>query len=495
MTRSGPAQGTISTGQRAPDYFPPGAAPLALGRLDTGCLHDVPWVALVQRLLSPVVIASTLLLCALVYEGYVSILYFSLAGFTFVLGMYIVSEVPLTKVNAGILVSYPKRNLILQWLKLMAIVLFVGFATKTSTLYSRKVLLTWFVLTPFALLAVQEITGSFLRRAVSARSAKRPKVVVGANRIGYELARRIESDPLRGPVIGFFDDRADVRIAEVFSERLLGRLEDLPGFVRSRDIDSIYVALPTLAQPRVKQLLEDLEDTTASVYFVPDLNEFQPIQTYIDDVNGIPAIAIRETPFRGINSLIKRISDIGIAATVLALIWPLLLVLALLVKLSSPGNVLFKQRRYGIDGREIVIYKFRSMSVCEDGERVVQARRGDNRVTRIGRFMRATSLDELPQFFNVLEGTMSVVGPRPHAVVHNEQYRKLIPGYMLRHKVKPGITGWAQVNGLRGETDDLSKMKARVHYDLDYLRNWSLWFDLWIVLRTALGGFSGKSAY
>lgn len=495
MASSRRRQGTFAASARAAGYLPAGAAPLTIGRLDTGTLHDVPWVALVQRLLSPAVIASMLLLCAMVFEGYVSILYFSLAGFTFVLSLYVVSEVPLTKVHAGFLVSYPKRRLLFQWLKLMAIVLFVGFATKTSTLYSRKVLLTWFVLTPFVLLAVQELAGTFLRRAVSASREQRAKVIVGANRIGYELARRIESDPLRGSVVGFFDDREDARLADVFSDRMLGRLEDLPGFVRSRGVDSIYVTLPTLAHPRVTRLMQDLEDSTASVYFVPDLNAFQPIQTYIDDINGIPAIAIRETPFRGINSLIKRVSDIVLAVAVLALIWPLLLVLAAAVKISSPGPVLFKQRRYGIDGHEIVVYKFRSMTVCEDGDRVVQAQRNDARVTRIGRFMRATSLDELPQFFNVLEGGMSVVGPRPHAVAHNEQYRKLIPGYMLRHKVKPGITGWAQVNGLRGETEDLGKMKARVHYDLDYLRNWSLWLDLWIVLRTAVGGFSGSSAY
>ncbi len=482
-------------GVRSAGYLPAGVAPMAAGRLDTGSLHDVPWVALVQRLLSPTVIASTLLVCAFSFERYLSILNLSLAGFTFVLSLYVVTEFPLTKVQSGLLISYPKRRLLFQWLKLMGIVLFIGFATKTSTLYSRKVLLTWFVVTPFALLLMQELVGGLLRKAVSAARSERAKVIVGANRIAYELARRIESDPLRGPVVGFFDDREHCRIADVFSDKLLGRLEDLPAFVRSRNVDSIYIALPTLAQTRVMQLLADLEDTTASVYFVPDLNAFQPIQNYIDDIDGIPAIAIRETPFRGINSLIKRVSDVLFSGVVIAMIWPLLLLLAASVKLSSPGPVLFRQRRYGIDGHEIVVYKFRTMTVCEDGDRIEQARRHDTRVTPIGRFMRATSLDELPQFFNVLQGGMSVVGPRPHAIAHNELYRRLIPGYMLRHKVKPGITGWAQVNGLRGETDDVDKMKARVHYDLDYLRNWSLWMDAWIVIRTAVGGFFGRSAY
>jgi putative colanic acid biosynthesis UDP-glucose lipid carrier transferase len=166
------------------------------------------------------------------------------------------------------------------------------------------------------------------------------------------------------------------------------------------------------------------------------------------------------------------------------LLAPLMVVIAIAVKLSSPGPAIFRQRRYGLYGEEIIVYKFRSMCVMENDQSVVQAHRNDGRLTNIGGFLRRTSLDELPQFVNVLQGRMSIVGPRPHAVAHNEQYRKLIKGYMLRHKVKPGITGWAQVNGLRGETATLDKMEARIQYDLDYLRNWSLWLDLWIVLKT-----------
>ena len=161
-----------------------------------------------------------------------------------------------------------------------------------------------------------------------------------------------------------------------------------------------------------------------------------------------------------------------------------MLAVALAVKLTSPGPVIFRQRRYGLYGEEIIVYKFRSMTVSDDGGAIVQAARNDPRLTPIGAFLRRTSLDELPQFVNVLQGRMSIVGPRPHAVAHNEQYRKLIKGYMLRHKVKPGITGWAQVNGMRGETATLDKMQARIQYDLDYLRNWSVWLDLWIILKT-----------
>jgi putative colanic acid biosynthesis UDP-glucose lipid carrier transferase len=197
----------------------------------------------------------------------------------------------------------------------------------------------------------------------------------------------------------------------------------------------------------------------------------------------------------GLNSMVKRTSDIVLSSLILLLLTPLMLAIAVAVRMSSPGPIIFRQRRYGLYGEEIIVYKFRSMKVMENGDAVVQARQNDDRVTRIGRFLRRTSLDELPQFINVLQGRMSIVGPRPHAVAHNEQYRKLIKGYMLRHKVKPGITGWAQVNGLRGETATLDKMEARIQYDLDYLRNWSLWLDLWIVLKTVKVVLTRENAF
>lgn len=186
----------------------------------------------------------------------------------------------------------------------------------------------------------------------------------------------------------------------------------------------------------------------------------------------------------GLNSMIKRTSDIVLGLAILLMLVPVMLAIAVAVRATSPGPVIFRQRRYGLYGEEIIVYKFRSMTATDDGKTIVQASKNDSRVTPIGAFLRRSSLDELPQFINVLQGRMSIVGPRPHAVAHNEQYRKLIKGYMLRHKVKPGITGWAQVNGMRGETQTLEKMEARIQYDLDYLRNWSLWLDLWIILKT-----------
>jgi len=243
------------------------------------------------------------------------------------------------------------------------------------------------------------------------------------------------------------------------------------------------------------RLLDQLHDTTASIHFVPDIFLFDLIQGQIDTVDGMPVVSVCETPFRGLNGLVKRASDIVLALLVCLIALPLMLLIAAGVKLSSPGPVIFRQRRYGLDGREIVVYKFRSMTVTEDGTHIRQATRADERVTRFGAFLRRSSLDELPQFINVLQGRMSVVGPRPHAVAHTELYRKLIKGYMFRHKVRPGITGWAQVNGSRGETDTLEKMERRIAFDLAYLRQWSLRLDLWIVVKTLFVALDGLNAY
>jgi putative colanic acid biosynthesis UDP-glucose lipid carrier transferase len=222
---------------------------------------------------------------------------------------------------------------------------------------------------------------------------------------------------------------------------------------------------------------------------------FSLLQSQLTDLRGIPLISLWETPFYGINGWVKRIEDIVLASLILLLVSPLMLIIALGVRLSSPGRVIFKQRRYGLDGKEIRIYKFRTMKVCEDGPEIAQATLNDNRVTRLGKFLRRTSLDELPQFFNVLQGKMSIIGPRPHAVAHNEYFRRLIPGYMLRHKVRPGITGWAQINGYRGETETLEKMEKRLEYDLDYLRRWSLWLDLKIIFLTIFRAARSSDAY
>jgi putative colanic acid biosynthesis UDP-glucose lipid carrier transferase len=296
-------------------------------------------------------------------------------------------------------------------------------------------------------------------------------------------------------VAGYFDDRGNGRLHDLPAAQNLGALSALADYARAQRVDVIYIALPMASQPRILRLLEELRDTTASIYFVPDIFVADLIQARVDSLGGIPVVAVCETPFHGFNGFVKRLSDVVLAGAILALIAPLLASIAIGVKLSSRGPVLFKQRRYGLDGRKIVVYKFRSMTVAEDGDVVRQATRNDSRITRFGAFLRRTSLDELPQFINVLQGRMSVVGPRPHAVAHNELYRKLIRGYMIRHKVKPGVTGLAQVNGLRGETETVEKMRARIDYDLAYLRNWSLLLDLQIILKTVVVVLGKQNAY
>jgi putative colanic acid biosynthesis UDP-glucose lipid carrier transferase len=212
-------------------------------------------------------------------------------------------------------------------------------------------------------------------------------------------------------------------------------------------------------------------------------------------MGGLPAVSIFENPLYGVDGIAKRITDFGLATlTLIALSIPMF-VIALAIKLTSPGPVFFRQRRYGLDGREIRVWKFRSMRTCDDGAVVRQASRNDSRITPIGSFLRKTSLDELPQLFNVVCGNMSLVGPRPHATSHNEQYRGLIRGYMLRHKIKPGITGLAQVNGCRGETETVEKMQRRVQWDHQYIRSWSLWLDIKILLKTLAVAWRQPEAY
>jgi putative colanic acid biosynthesis UDP-glucose lipid carrier transferase len=249
------------------------------------------------------------------------------------------------------------------------------------------------------------------------------------------------------------------------------------------------------AEGRIRRILEQLSDTTASVYIVPDFFVFELLHSRWTNINGLPAVSVFESPFYGIDGLVKRGLDLVVSSVILLVAALPMTLIALAVKLSSPGPVFFRQRRYGLDGREIEVWKFRTMRVCEDGAVVKQATKDDARVTRVGAFLRRSSLDELPQLFNVLEGSMSLVGPRPHATTHNEAFRKLVRGYMLRHKVKPGITGLAQVNGCRGETETVQKMTQRVQYDHRYIRDWSLGMDFQILLQTVPAILSRKNAY
>jgi putative colanic acid biosynthesis UDP-glucose lipid carrier transferase len=323
--------------------------------------------------------------------------------------------------------------------------------------------------------------------------------IVGATRLSYELHDIITQDQTMGVIFaGFFDDRQKMesdRVAISDTHKLSGNFKQLIEQTKNGLIDVIYIALPLKAEQRIAQLIEQLADSTATVYFVPDFFVFDLLRSSLHHIKGIPIVSVYDSPFYGVDGALKRVFDVVLGSIILTIIAIPMLIIAISVKITSPGPVLFKQHRYGLKGEEIVVWKFRSMSVCEDGANVQQAKKNDPRVTKLGAFLRRTSLDELPQFINVLQGHMSIVGPRPHAVAHNEWYRKQIKGYMLRHKVKPGITGLAQISGYRGETDTLEKMEGRVKYDLKYIKNWSLWLDIKIVFLTVYKGFTGSTAY
>jgi putative colanic acid biosynthesis UDP-glucose lipid carrier transferase len=388
------------------------------------------------------------------------------------------------------------RDIVSGWLAVIALLLLLGWASESLGAFDWRAMAAWVGVTPLALFAVHRLAPLILPRLLAAEGLQKTAVIVGGGDVGRRLGESIAANPLFGiRLAGYFDDRAPARLGGLEPGASLGSLSQLADYAKEQQVDLIYITLPMASQPRILRLLEALHDTTASIYFVPDIFLFDLIQARVQTIGGIPVLAVCESPFSGINALVKRLSDIVLAGGILALVAPLMIAIAVGVKLSSPGPVLFKQRRYGLDGRQILVYKFRTMRVVEDGEIVRQATRDDPRVTRFGAFLRQYSLDELPQFINVLQGRMSVVGPRPHAIAHNELYRKLIRGYMIRHKVKPGITGLAQVNGLRGETETLDKMRARIECDLDYLRNWSLLLDLQIVLKTVTVVLGRQNAY
>ncbi len=432
-----------------------------------------------EFVIEPLVLAISLWAVTLVYLGYLAPRYIILSLLVFSLtfpGSTYLTQEPWSVI----------RRIVGGWLVIAGLLFVFGYASTYLMYFDLAVLATWLWVAPISTLLAHFALRVSAPYIIEIQGESRKAVIAGMNAQGIELARRLKGDPYsRIQVVGFFDDRAAERVNKDGEQCLLGSISELASYAKKRNqIEHIYISLPMASQPRILSLLEDLHDTTASIYFVPDIFVTDLIQGRMDSVAGLPIVAVCETPFTGLSGIVKRSSDIILSILILILISPVLILVALAVKYSSPGPVIFKQRRYGLDGREIIVYKFRSMTVAEDGATIHQATKNDSRVTSVGKVLRRTSIDELPQFFNVLQGRMSIVGPRPHAVAHNETYRKLIKGYMLRHKVKPGITGWAQINGCRGETETLDKMAARINYDLDYLRNWSLRLDLYIIAKT-----------
>ncbi|GAA3912753.1 undecaprenyl-phosphate glucose phosphotransferase [Litoribacillus peritrichatus] len=399
------------------------------------------------------------------------------------------------------------KQVVLCWGICFALVYIVGkFTVLENSLFAWPEVFAWFIFTITLLLFWRLVVRVALRHLRIKGYNSRTVAIVGTGSLAQQVANRLRYCSWGGYKIdGFYDDRKihkhlddDCRRAsgsDHLVNDIIGSFSDLVEKAEAGELDSIFIALPMRAEARIQELLDRLSNSTASVYVVPDLFVFELLHARTINLNGIPAFGLIGEPMSGLNAWLKRAEDIIGSLVILSGIAIPMLVIAMGIKLTSRGPVIFKQHRYGLDGRPIEVYKFRSMTVCENSEVVTQATKNDMRITPFGGFLRRTSLDELPQFINVLQGRMSIVGPRPHAVAHNEEYRVLIPGYMRRHKIKPGITGWAQINGWRGETDTLEKMEKRIEHDLHYIHHWTLWWDVKIIIKTVFKGFVGKNAY
>ena len=386
--------------------------------------------------------------------------------------------------------------IVLAWATVVMLMIVILFGFKVSSDYSRLWLGWWTLFgVLFSLVFRMCIYGFLQYQRLKGRNFRRV-VIAGAGNLGRKLISQTVDSPWTGFKIDtLFDDNEQLRNTLVNGYKVQGDLGEVEAFVNSNHIDEVWIALPLRAEERVKELLYALRHQTVNIKLIPDIFGFSLLNHSMTEIAGLPAVSLSDTPMGGGNQLVKALEDRLLALLIVPLIAPLLVLIAISVKVTSPGPILFKQKRHGWDGRVINVYKFRTMKLhVEEKGKVTQASKGDSRITPVGAFLRRTSLDELPQFYNVLQGRMSIVGPRPHAVEHNELYKEQVNQYMLRHMVKPGITGWAQVNGYRGETDTLEKMKNRVEYDLFYIENWSLWFDLKIIFLTVFKGFVHKNA-
>ncbi|MET2851329.1 undecaprenyl-phosphate glucose phosphotransferase [Vibrio owensii] len=458
----------------------------------------------VLKFIDVCVIVATLFSISQWYTGSVGNNYFILAGMVSVIYLLIAESTDLYRNQDFTTTIFKIKRIIMSWASSILIILMFAFFSKTSELQSRVVVGSWCLLAPYLLCSLR-VGIRFTKKYLLKREAYKHKaIVIGATKSGKDIANAIQLNDALLTFEGIYDDQStqanngDEQTPtsdETVAYPLKGDIEQALVLAKQRKIRHVFIAMSPLTEGSVKRLIQRFTDTTARVYVVPDIQTFDLMQSRWRNINGVPAISIHDTPFSGVTSLIKRVEDIVVASLIIAMISPVLLAVAFGVKLSSPGPVIFKQYRYGLDGKKIKVWKFRSMKTQDNGAVVKQATKNDPRVTKFGAFIRRTSLDELPQFFNVLQGRMSIVGPRPHAVAHNEEYRTIVSRYMLRHKVKPGITGLAQISGYRGETDTLEKMEKRVEYDLRYIRTWSLWLDIKIIFLTVFKGFVGKTAY
>lgn len=379
------------------------------------------------------------------------------------------------------------------WALVFALGILVSFLMHQSAAVSRLWAATWFGSVALALAGVRLAAYTVLGAARDRGLDRKRVLLVGFGALGHDLWRRVERYREAGyEVAGIYAEAHENLPPQV---RRLHELDALHGFVRENDVREVWIVLPMEAGQELREVLYHLRNDLVDIRWIPDVMSIQLLGHRIGEFLGLPAIQLNSLPAAGVRGLAKEAFDRAFALCALVGLSPVMLTVACLVKLTSRGPVLFTQPRLGVDGKVFHVYKFRTMTVHQEHGVVTQATRNDARITRIGGFLRRTSLDELPQFLNVLRGDMSVVGPRPHALEHNELYKDLVQRYMMRHRVKPGITGWAQVNGLRGQTDTLRKMSDRVEHDIYYIQHWTFRMDLIIIARTAVSGWTGRNVY
>jgi len=462
--------------------------------------NNVNQFAFAYRLVDLVFIQTTLYLAVTMYGSEYNFHYFVLGlignlSFSFVSELFWLYR----SWRAGALKEMLFYAMLSWVLALLPVLMFVFFA-KIGEEISRAALGMWILLTLVNICGWRIVFRYFLFNLRKKGMNTRSVGVIGLSDSGARLVQQILNHPETGYSLnGIFDDRSrdnsPGRVSSEFASYIEGDVNEGVRRAQNGEYEVLFIGLPFSAKSRIEHILRLLGDTTVDVHLIPDFFIHNLLHARIGQVGGLQTVSVYDTPMRGGWSLLKRLEDLVLSLIILTVIAIPMMLIAIGVKLSSRGPVIFAQDRYGLDGRKIKVWKFRTMRVTENADKVVQATKGDSRITPFGGFLRRTSLDELPQFINVLGGSMSIVGPRPHAVAHNEEYRKQIEYYMLRHKMKPGITGWAQINGWRGETDTLDKMQKRIEYDLDYIRNWSLWMDFRIILATFTKGFVGKNAY
>ncbi len=487
----------------------PTLSPSVGSRPSTSIMGGRHWFEFLQPLLDAASIMAALIAVKMFARGYVDDAAWAM-GLLAIIVFFLSSKLTgLQRPDQQITVDGEIVSIMTTWALTVFVLAVAAFVTRYGEQFARSVMFAWVMTSPALIgltrMCLRIVQIGLLRRGIGSRRV----AIAGWNQLGQQTKLNVESEPALGlQFAGFYDDRSSDRLiadiegapgAEELDESspalLHGSLNDLVAAARSGEVETVLITLPMRAEKRIRFLLDELSDSTASVYIVPDFFVFELLHSRWTQVGGLPAVSVFENPLFGIDGAAKRVADLVIAISGLIVISIPFCMIALLVKVTSPGPVFFRQRRYGLDGQEIRVWKFRSMRVCDDGPVVKQATANDPRITRVGGILRRTSLDELPQLFNVIEGTMSLVGPRPHASAHNEQYRGLIRGYMMRHKVKPGITGLAQVSGCRGETETLDKMQKRVEFDHQYIRTWSLLLDLRILARTMLVFWKQPEAY